>query len=1781
MILTAVFLTAVFLFIANPVRANSPLPVSEDFSAFTGTGFAPEPAAGQLDSDFWRVTGMSDGAGSFGGAHTTGDFARGSSAGTVSTGGIYAFDVGGGNIALGVQPGGSDFTPGEITLRVLNNSGSTVTDLDVAYTIWYNNDQGNASSFNFAYSADDASYTAVSALDFATLEAGDALGWQSITRTTTISGLSLADGASFYLQWQGDDAGAGGSRDELALDDVEVTISGSSTDTAPGVVSTTPDDGDTGVAVTTPVSVTFNEAVTISGTVGIDCTISGVQNVTPTTSDDLTFDLPHTDFTDGDVCTVTITGAQVADNDTDDPPDNMVADYSWSFTVGTPSVVLVINELLADPDAANGDANGDGVVSTTADEFVEIVNAGATAVDISGYTLSDATGQRHIFPSNSVVPAGCSVVLFAAGTPTGQFGGSVVQTATSGGLGLNNGGDTITLQDTISTTVAVYTYGAEGGNNQSLTRNPDVTGPEPLVQHSTITETNGALFSPGVKLDGTLFSGCTLPVPQLLLSEVRVTPTAGEFVEIYNPNGFAVDLSDVYLTDATFSGGGTYYYKIVTGILAQAGGGDFGDFHARFPDGATIAPGEYQTVALANSDNFSNTYGMQPTYELFDEVDGSPDAIPDMREALPGSINRQGSLSNDGEVAILYFWDGSSDLVTDLDYVVWGDKVEAVDKTGVSIDGPDADTDASSYLPDTAISSQDVVAIGSHQVTNSWLREDLAEGTETQSGGNGADGHNETSENLSITWCESNPLPNAANVCEAAPAVESTNPADGAINVAVDANVVVTFTEAVSVTAGWYDLSCDVSGAHTAVVSTTTNITYTLNPDADFDANDTCTLTIVAANVSDEDTADPPDTMEADVIVTFYTFTPPVSLVINEILADPGATTGDANGDGVINSSDDEFIELVNTSSDPLNISGWTLSDGIGVRHTFPAGTIIPGNCGIVIFGGGTPTGSFGNVLVQTASTGALGLNNTGDTITMTQGATPVLSYTYGAEGGNDQSLTRDPDVTGLDPLVEHTTAAGANGRLYSPGGTVTNFAFPGCTAATLGICGDPATAVHTVQGSGLASPLDGSVVVIEGVVVGDFQGATPTQLNAFFVQEEDSQVDGNPQTSEGIFVFEGGSAVDVAIGDVVRVRGTVDEYFDLTQLTSVSGVLVCGTDTATAATITLPVTDTNNLEWFEGMKVTLPQTLTVTNNYTWGRYGELGLATERLYQPTHIAEPGAPAQAVAAENRLKQIQLDDASSVQNPLPLPPYIGPGNTRLTGDTVTGLMGVLSFGFGMYEVHPVEEPVFARVNERTESPADVGGRLQVGSFNVLNYFVTLGSRGADNAFEFTRQRDKIIDAILDVDAAVLGLMEIENHATDDALDDLLDGLNSIAGPGTYAAVQTGVIGTDEIKVALIYQPALVTPVGDYAILDSTVDPRFDDTKNRPTLAQTFEEISSGARFTVLVNHLKSKGSDCDDVGDPDTGDGQGNCNLTRTNAVLAMIDWMATDPTSSGDPDFLVLGDLNSYALEDPIAAFLAEDFHNLLLDWGGVEAYSYQFQGQFGYLDYALANTALAAQVTGVTEWHINSDEPVALDYNDYNQPDLYVPDQFAASDHDPVIVGLDLTVATAVLEISKSVQPETDVAYHGTVTYTVTLANVGDALSGSTTLTDTLPVDVLFGSWVEQPAGADYADGQVSWEGELAPSGEVTLVFTAVHTGDYSQTITNTAWFASGDVTGNASATFTVEDEPVEPEYILYLPLLNNMPPPAANQEAPQDTSASGLFVWNNWLLWLDQSRKS
>ncbi|MBI3152408.1 MAG: ExeM/NucH family extracellular endonuclease, partial [Chloroflexi bacterium] len=709
---------------------------------------------------------------------------------------------------------------------------------------------------------------------------------------------------------------------------------------------------------------------------------------------------------------------------------------------------------------------------------------------------------------------------------------------------------------------------------------------------------------------------------------------------------------------------------------------------------------------------------------------------------------------------------------------------------------------------------------------------------------------------------------------DSAPGVSSTYPLDEAVDFPVNANLTVTFSEPVTVTGTWFDLSCSVSGNGISTAVSGGPTVFTLDPNVNLIDGEDCTLIVYAAQVADQDANDPPDNMQIDFTIGFSPFD----------------------------------------------------------------------------------------------------------------------------------------------------------------------------------VCAAPYTPIYSIQGSGATVALTGTRTT-QGVVVGDYEGASPA-LRGFFIQDPDG--DDDPTTSDGIFVFEGSNANTVNLGDVVRVTGTAGENQGQSQI-SVGTIINCGTGSVTPTDVDFPVASADFLERYEGMLVRLTDTMYVTEHFQLGRFGQVVLSSDgRLQQPTNIVAPGAPALALQAQNNLNKIILDDALQVQNPDPIlfgrnGNPLSASNTLRGGDTATNIIGVMTYTWAgnsasgnAYRVRPINAlggyVNFVEANPRPTAAPDVEGSLTVVGMNLLNFFNTFDGlpdnvdncafgvggapadcRGADTASEFARQVPKTVAAILAMDADVIGVNEIENdgYGPDSAIQHLVNQLNAATAPGTYAFIdvdantgQVNAMGTDAIKVGLIYKPGSVTPVGQTAALNTVAFVNGGDSapRSRPSLAQAFEQNSNSARFIVNVNHLKSKGSACDVA---DAGDGQGNCNLVRVNAVTELMAWLASDPTGTGDPDILLVGDYNSYAMEDPIAVIENSGFTHLIKSFLGEDAYSYVFDGQWGYLDHALGTSTIVPQISGVADYHINSDEPSVLDYNtDFKSAgqiiSLYDDDEFRVSDHDPVLVGLEL-----------------------------------------------------------------------------------------------------------------------------------------------------------------------------
>ncbi|WP_175771514.1 ExeM/NucH family extracellular endonuclease [Burkholderia ambifaria] len=594
--------------------------------------------------------------------------------------------------------------------------------------------------------------------------------------------------------------------------------------------------------------------------------------------------------------------------------------------------------------------------------------------------------------------------------------------------------------------------------------------------------------------------------------------------------------------------------------------------------------------------------------------------------------------------------------------------------------------------------------------------------------------------------------------------------------------------------------------------------------------------------------------------------------------------------------------------------------------------------------------------------------------------------------------------------------------RLFAPLLLLPTLAAPvfAATAAPVSPnCGGSTTPIADIQGPGAPSPLAGQNASIEAVVTADFGGTDG--FGGFFVQQADPQRRNQPGMSEGLFVYA--PKVRAKPGDLVHVTGKVEEKYGQTQLTLSGAIAVCANgQTVTPATLTLPVDSPSAFAAYEGMLVRLPQTLTVTDNYELGRYGSTMLSNGRLRTPTSVVPP-SQAQTQIDANARNRLILDDGSNKQNPASVPypaPELSAANTLRSGYTVRNVEGVLEVRYGAWRVQPLPgaaAPTFdTRSNPRTNAPArDPKSNLRVASFNVLNYFNGNGmgggfddpnNRGAKSFQEFQRQEAKIVSALKALDADVIGLMEIQNNGYGE-----LSAVRQLAAKlgSNWRVVDPGMsrLGGDAITVAMIYDSRTVEPVGRASTL------AIDD-KNRQPLAQSFRRVGGNKQaLTIAVNHLKSK--NCPDAAndDLDQGDGQGCWNPTRTRAAAKLADWLAGTPTGVAGQGTLLIGDFNSYTYEDPIRLLEARGYRNLVSRWIGANAYSYVYNGEAGYLDHALTSLPLASHVKAVHEWHINADEPIALQYtlaykSAEQQKTYYAPDAYRSSDHDPVLIDIAL-----------------------------------------------------------------------------------------------------------------------------------------------------------------------------
>ena len=609
------------------------------------------------------------------------------------------------------------------------------------------------------------------------------------------------------------------------------------------------------------------------------------------------------------------------------------------------------------------------------------------------------------------------------------------------------------------------------------------------------------------------------------------------------------------------------------------------------------------------------------------------------------------------------------------------------------------------------------------------------------------------------------------------------------------------------------------------------------------------------------------------------------------------------------------------------------------------------------------------------------------------------------------------------------------------------------------GIIAPDEVTIAEIQGPGDASPIQGDYVLTTGVMTsryatGGFEG--------FHIQTGGTP--DTPAASDGVFVY----APDIdprsfpPIGTSVQVVGDVSEFNNLTEVTAESLSVI--DDLPAVAPLSVPWSDldTNGEREAHESELIAPQgPFTVTDSYNVDNFGEIGLAagTTPLVTPTEVedAQTGDPA-AVAADNAARAITLDDGATINfregaNTDTPYPWLTPTTPVRVGAPVTFNDTVLlDYRFGEWKLEPQRRvtgsgaPVAVFENTRTAAPEAVGGDIRLSTFNVLNYFPTTGvefdampgttctyftdrdgerttvnscnpngPRGAADPANLARQQAKIVEAINALDASVVSLEELENSVKfgknrDFAIGVLVDALNADAGAGTWAFAPSPAPADmptpaqeDVIRTGFIYKPADVELVGASEI---RIDEENFDNAREP-LAQVFKPVGGGdtSAFAVIVNHFKSKGSGAND------GTGQGNANPDRIGQAEALSAFADSFATERGVEAMFLAGDFNAYTQEDPMQVLYDDGYSNLESTTDPGEA-SYSFDGMSGSLDHVVANEAAEALVTGVDVWNVNAEEAVAYEYSRYNSNVTQLFDgtqPFKASDHNPEVVGLDLT----------------------------------------------------------------------------------------------------------------------------------------------------------------------------
>lgn len=517
--------------------------------------------------------------------------------------------------------------------------------------------------------------------------------------------------------------------------------------------------------------------------------------------------------------------------------------------------------------------------------------------------------------------------------------------------------------------------------------------------------------------------------------------------------------------------------------------------------------------------------------------------------------------------------------------------------------------------------------------------------------------------------------------------------------------------------------------------------------------------------------------------------------------------------------------------------------------------------------------------------------------------------------------------------------------------------------------CGAPAVSICNIQGNGPTSPRLGQDVSVEGVVTLAFGEGEPS--SGFFMQSGAANAaDG---CSEGLFVAGSEVLESPPVGAWVRVHGRVEEEAGVTTITAVDLLSGCGA--RMIEPVSIPTLAIENAEAFESMWLRSPDTWTLLEaGEAWA--GSYASAEGRLYAAGHELGASSEVRAARAWTLLPRPPLGPAElSASEPL------------RSGARAGGATGVVQLGAARRRLL-----LTAGLDWQSSVPTaplrSRPGALRVATFNLENYFVDLGGLGARSASELARQRDKLVTAVLGLDADVLGLVELENDANL-ALAHFASGLNErLALPQRYAFSSTPAPAGSTLRTAILYRPARLQAVGE----------AWFETSPRFRRSPAFQTLAHGtAVLTIGVVHLKSKRCGTE----PEVAQAAEGCGAeTRRDEARALAGSISN---AALEGPVLIMGDFNSDTLEAPLEELRHSGLFDLLSGVPPEERYSYMFEGRASLLDQIWASPELRQRLANAGVWHINADEPRMGNARAERETEAR-----GSSDHDPVFVDLAL-----------------------------------------------------------------------------------------------------------------------------------------------------------------------------